>query len=275
MSEKTRVGIAGYGWVGKSMHKLFPDAVVYDKLNPFYIGWQSKLSAKPQQRAIGMEDVNKTDICFICVPSPCPDKGALDTSIVEEVVKECKCPLIVVRSTVNPGDCDRWEKKYKKNIIFVPEYLGETPRHPLLDEKAIPFIIIGGKPENCRKLIELYTTVYNANVTIRQMTLLEAEIVKLSENRAIAFKVMQMHELYKVCEKAGVDYYKIRDAVYGDDPRFTLWFTFIFKDNLGFQSSKCLKKDVPAWVAWAKDIGYKADITALLVRKSEEYEKDR
>ena len=132
-----------------------------------------------------------------------------------------------------------------------PEFLGETPQHPLLDEKATPFIIMGGKTEDCRKLIELYTTVYNANVTIRQMTALEAEIVKLSENRAIAFKVSQCQELYDACEKNGVDYYKIRDAVYGDDPRFNLWWTFIFPGKRGF-NSKCIPKDIYAWNAWGK-----------------------
>jgi len=253
----TKVGIIGSaGWVGKSMKNLFPEAICYDKNNPECIAWQTSLlgaDGKPkiEQRAIDMRDINTCSIAFICVPSPCPDKGALDTSIVEEVVKECKCPLIVMRSTVNPGTCDYLSAKYKKNIVMVPEYVGETPRHPLLDEKQTPFIIMGGKPEDCRKLIELYTTVYNANVTIRQMTALEAEIVKLSENRAIAFKVSQCQELYDACEKNGVDYYKIRDAVYGDDPRFNLWWTFIFPGKRGF-NSKCIPKDIYAWNAWGK-----------------------
>src|SRR5690606_19949880 len=122
-----------------------------------------------------------------------------------------------------PGDCDKWDG-YGKNIVFEPEFLGETPNHPLLDESKTNFKIIGGRPENRKKLIELYTSVYNANITIRQTTLLEAEVIKLSENRAIAWKVMQCHELYLACQKAGIDYYTIRDAVYGDDPRFNLWF---------------------------------------------------
>jgi len=50
-------------------------------------------------------------------------------------------------------------------------------------------------------------------VTIRQVSLEEAEVVKLSENRAIAFKVAQCQELYDACEAAEVDYYTIRDVV--------------------------------------------------------------
>jgi UDPglucose 6-dehydrogenase len=101
-----------------------------------------------------------------------------------------------------PGTCDKLEKETGKSIVFQPEYLGETVNHPMTDQKARPFIIIGGKPENRRKVIELYQKCYNANVTIRQTTNYEAEIIKMTENRAIAFKVAQCQELYDVCQTA-------------------------------------------------------------------------
>ena len=151
-----------------------------------------------------------------------------------------------------------------------PEYLGETPNHPMLDPKTRQFLIIGGAPEDRRKLIELYQTVYNANITIRQVSLLEAEIIKLTENRAIAFKVAQAQELYDVCKKAGVDYYTIRDSVYGDDPRFNLWWTFVFPDKRGF-NSKCIPKDIYAWCSWAESVGYKPDITRAILERNKKW----
>jgi UDP-glucose 6-dehydrogenase len=244
--------IGATGWVGKSMVKLFPDAYQYT----------SKIGTK--------DEVNKRDVAFICVPTPF-DGYKLDITIIEEIMKWITCPLIVIRSTVNPGDCDRWQIKYSKKIIHQAEYLGETPNHPLLDEKKMPFIILGGEPNYRREIINLYTTVYNANIKIREVSLLESEVIKLSENRAIAFKMMQCQELFDVCEKAGVNYYTIREAVYGDDPRFNLWFSFIYKSKRGFNNSKCLAKDVPAWCAWAESVGYKPDLTRLLVTKSNDY----
>lgn len=228
--------VIGKGWVGKSMLELFPKSVVYDE--PLAEGTRS--------------NVNKCDVAFICVPTPNTGKGALDTSIVESVVAWCQSELLVIRSTVNPGDCDRWTNKYGKRIVFQPEYLGETPAHPMLHPVGRQFMIIGGEPQDRRQLIELYTMVYNANTNIRQVSLLEAEIIKLSENRAIAFKVAQCQELYDACEKAGVDYYTVRDAVYGDDPRMNLWWTFVYPGARGF-NSKCIPKDVYAWAAWAED----------------------
>jgi len=244
------------GWVGKAMRELFPDAMLVDP-------------------SLELSQNLPTDVSFVCVPTPNRKDGSLDISIVEEVVKDCTSHLIVIRSTVQPGTCDYLEKKYKKNIVMQPEYLGETVAHPLLDETQRKFLIIGGKPENRRKLIELYQSVYNANISIRQVSNLEAEVIKLSENRAIMFKVMQCQELYDACEKNGVDYYTIRDAVYGDDPRFNLWFTFVYPDKRGANSSKCLKKDVPAWWAWAKQNGYNPKITKALIERSNEYEKNQ
>ena len=253
-----KITILGKGWVGKAMKQLFPEAYVYSP------------SLEKEGKAT-KEEANKADIAFIAVPTPL-EYGRLNTLMVEECVKWLETPLIVVRSTVNPGDCDAWTKKYGKRIIMQPEYLGETPNHPLLDQKKTPFVIIGGAPEDRRILIELYTTAYNANITIRQVSRYEAEIIKLAENRAIAFKVMQAQELYDICQKAGVDYYEIRDAVYGDDPRFNLWWTFIYPNKRGFNSSKCLRKDVPAFCTWATSIGATPEVTQALVKRSNDYE---
>lgn len=234
------VKIYGFGWVGKAMHSLFPDAVIHD----------------PEQ---GYAHYERADMAFVAVPTPNVGKGKLDTSIVEEVVKTAQEPLLIIRSTVNPGDCDRFEKEYGKNIVFMPEYLGETVAHPLIDKKSNDFLIIGGRPENRRKAIELFQSVYNASVSIRQVTLLEAEVIKLSENRAIAWKVLQAQELYDACQRNGVDYYTIREGVYGDDPRFNRWFTFIYPEARG-ANSKCIPKDVYAWAAWAKEYGPTDDL---------------
>lgn len=256
--KKQTVTIIGKGWVGQYMKKLFPDAYVYSN------GKSGEVGTK--------EEANKSDVAFICVPTPNVDggEGKLDMTYVEEAVKWCKCDLLVIRSTVNPGTCNYLTVRYNKKIVMQPEYLGETPSHPMYDPKTRQFMVIGGELANRRQLIELYATVYNANTNIRQVTLYEAEVIKLSENRAIAFKVAECQELYDVCQETGVDYYTIRDAVYGDDPRFNLWWTFIYPNARGFQS-KCIPKDVYAWAAWAESAGYSPDITRGILSKNKSW----
>lgn len=253
----TKVSIIGAGWVGKAVQSLFPDAYIYTE----------KIGTK--------EEANKSDVAFICVPTPYTIdsrglEGKLNTSIVEECVSWLECPLIVIRSTVNPGTTDSLSCQFGKHIVVQPEYLGETPQHPLLDQKSSPFLVIGGKADDRRKLIDLYTTVYNANIKIRQVTAREAEIIKLCENRAVAFKVAGCQELYDACEKAGIDYYTIRDAVYGDDPRFNLWWTFIYPDKRGF-NSKCIPKDVYAWCAWAESWYSNTELTRALLERNKKW----
>ncbi len=240
------------------MHTLFPSAVIYDinKIKGI------KLATKAQ--------VNKCDVAFICVPTPVMGEGKLDTTTVAECVSWLNTPLIVIRSTINPGDSQSFEEVFGKTVVVQPEYLGETVNHPMTDQKTRPFMIIGGHWKDRKKLIELYTTVYNANISITQVNGYAAEIIKLTENRAIAYKVAQCQELYDVCEKAGIDYYTIRDAVYGDDPRFNLWWTFVYPDNRGM-NSKCIPKDVYAWCAFAESIGYEPKLTRALLEKNKEW----
>lgn len=247
--------IGSTGWVGKAMMSLFPDACEYSR----HVGVK--------------EEVNKRDIAFICVPTPLDtNTGKLDVSRITEILSWCTCRYKVIRSTVNPGDCDRWQDRFGCTLLHQPEYLGETPNHPLLNQKANQFMIIGGRPSARRVLINLYATVYNASIKIRQVTLLESEFIKLSENRAIAFKMMQCQELYDVCEKAGIDYYTVREAVYGDDPRFNRWFTFVYPDKRGFNNSKCLRKDVPAWATYAESVSAEANLTQALIEQSNRYQ---
>lgn len=269
-----KVGIIGYGWVGKAMKQLFPQAIVYTE----HLFIDEEGNRTEYHHVEGMSEqfqkkINECDVVFICVPTPVINEGRLDTDIVERSIWWCTAPLLVIRSTVNPGDCDGWLAKYPgKRIVMQPEYLGETPGHPMLDQKTRNFLVIGGYPNDRRALIDLYTTVYNANTTIREVTHKEAEIIKLTENRAIFYKSMQCQELYDVCEAAGVNYYTIRDAVYGDDPRFNLWWTFIYTWRRGVVS-KCIPKDVYAWAAWAESVGYNPRITRELLEKNKEYIK--
>lgn len=249
------VKIYGLGWVGRSMKEMFPDAIIDDPI-------------------LGLNSQEICDVAFVCVPTPVKEDGFLDVSIVESVVKRAEEPLIVIRSTVMPGTTDRLAKETGKHLVFQPEYIGETTAHVLGNQKHRQFMIIGGNEQDVEKTIEVYQQVYNASVSIRQTTAYEAEVIKLSENRAIMFKVMQCQELYDVCKSAGVNYNTIREAVYSDDPRFNLWFTFVYPEKRGCLTS-CLPKDIYGWAAWAESVGYTPNLTKTLLEENHKYIKDR
>jgi len=249
------VGIIGYGVIGQAVSNMFEDKVKLRIYDP---------SIENVNRESDKQKINECDIAFVCVPTPHDKYKGLDMSIIESVIKDFTPKIFVICSALQPGTADRLIKKYNKKIVVQPEYFGETANHPLTDLSQQQFLILGGENDDVNEIIKLYQRVYNANVKIRKVTALEAEVIKLSENRAIAYKVAQCQELYDACESSGVDYETIRQSVYGDDPRFNLWWTFIYEEDRGF-NSKCIPKDVYGWHKWAKDSGAEPELTKELL----------
>lgn len=237
-----RTAIVGFGFVGKAMGNLFPDALIYDPYANIFPTYSR-------------DDINQQDVAFVCVPTNQKEDGSCDTSIVEETVDWLKTPLIIIRSTVKPGTTERLIQKYPdKQIVFVPEYVGETVAHPLLDESERTFLILGGRREASLAAYYLFQTVYNASVRVFFMTPTEAEIVKYMENTAIATMVTLVNEFYNICEVFGVDYEVVREGFLAD-PRMSRYFTFVYPNKRGFDG-KCLPKDLNAIVRASSEKGY-------------------
>ncbi|MEX2007372.1 MAG: hypothetical protein WD992_01225 [Candidatus Levyibacteriota bacterium] len=266
MKIKSKVAIIGYGVVGKAMYALFPEALVLSSSKNPFLGKNGK--------ALTYDDINKSEVAFICVPTPTDKDGNCDTSIVEEVVSKLKTPLIIIRSTVEPGTTDRLKKKYKKRIVFCPEYVGETVAHPLSDESIQQFIILGGDREDTNKAIEIFQQVYNASLKIRQLTAMEAEMTKYLENRHIAFTVAECNEAYDLCQKLGVDYNNVREAVFQDDPRMSPYWTFVYPNDRGFET-KCIPKDIYAIVSYARRVGIPMIITEAILKENEKWREKK
>ncbi|MCX6797270.1 MAG: hypothetical protein NTX98_02210, partial [Candidatus Doudnabacteria bacterium] len=138
-----KIAIIGYGFVGKVMFKLFPEAKIYD---PGYPGI-----------SLTKDEINKCDVSFVCVPTNMLTDGSCDVSAVEQTLEWLNTPLVIVRSTITPGTTDRLQKLYpEKHIVFQPEYAGETIAHPMFDEALATFLIFGGVQKDCSKAVEVY-----------------------------------------------------------------------------------------------------------------------
>ena len=182
-----RIGIIGYGHVGTAMGDLFKNAIVYDKY-----------------KNIGtVEDINKCDVAFVCVPTPMMANGACDTTAVEEVISWCECETIILRSTVRVGFTKEMSEKYNKEIVFQPEYYGETVAHPFANLSDRNWLTFGGTKEGINNAIKAYQTVINSNVRIYQCSSEEAEMAKYMENAYLATKVIFCNVMYDVCKKMG------------------------------------------------------------------------
>lgn len=232
-----RIGIVGYGVVGKSQHRLFPDAVTFDVDSP------------EEDR----DAINACEFVFLCVPTPTGEGGRCDTSIVERCVDWITAPYIVVRSTVAPGTTRRLREETGKRIVFQPEYIGETAAHPLADVRARGFIILGGQREDCSAVATLYSKYYHSEVRFYLTDSDTAEVAKYMENSFYAVKVTFCNEFFDIAAAHGVDYNELRE-IWLADPRISRDHTFVYADSRGF-SGKCLPKDVSAIIHSSRGYG--------------------
>ena len=71
-----------------------------------------------------INSITNCNVSFVCVPTPRGEDGSCDVSMVEEVIEWLDTDIIVIKSTVAVGTTEMLNKKYNKNIVFSPEYIG-------------------------------------------------------------------------------------------------------------------------------------------------------
>ncbi len=151
------------------------------------------------------EVLAKSEVMYIIVPTPSLDNGTFDTSYLEDVIKEllevnfcCKNKLIVITSTVLPGDTrlrliSKVRQSKRKiadiNFCYSPEFiaLGSV----LYDLKHPDFLLVGEDfPNAADKHVEVMMTIIkNKNIPVRKMSIESAEMAKISINSYITSKI--------------------------------------------------------------------------------------
>jgi UDPglucose 6-dehydrogenase len=234
MNTQNKVAIVGMGAVGKSMLKIFPDAVQFDE--PLKIGSRKK--------------VNDCDLAVVCVPTPTGEDGRCNTKIVESVVEWIQCPLILIKSAVEPRTTDKLREKYDKHIVVSPEYIGESayyiPDRFLAKDDPLKheFLILGGTDEDCVAVADIFAPRVGPVTRIRIMRAVEAELIKYAENAFFAVKVSYANELRELCDAMGANWHRVREG-WIDDPRIGAMHTAVFPRHRGFDG-KCYPKDTLA-----------------------------
>jgi len=268
---KKTVGIIGYGYVGKSMARLFPDAKIYDKFQPEYNSSRHK------------EDVNKCDLAIVCVPTPMKKNFSCDTSIVEDVVNWLETPLILIKSTVPPGTTLLLRTKMNKSVCFSPEYVGEggyfIPEwlypHPVKVETHT-FLIVGGDKKDTSEIVDIFQEKLGPTKKYIQTDSTTAELTKYMENIWGATKVTFSNEFYSIAEAFGVDYNELRE-LFLLDSRTEPMHTSVFPNKRGF-AGKCYPKDLHALIEAVREKGYTSlllqEVVDTNIRLRKEHEPD-
>jgi nucleotide sugar dehydrogenase len=258
-----KIGIIGYGYVGKAMAALFEthyDVEIYD---PGIKEYSDK------------DKVNACDIGVICVPTPMGEDNQCDTGLIWGTMEWLETPVVLLKSTSSIGTTDALNAKYDGRVVFSPEFVGESTHYTAskftTDVKETPFFIFGGEREATNKMIDLYMPITGPSKMYRQTTAREAELTKYMVNSFLAMKVAFCYEMDQVCKSMGSDYNEVRD-LWLLDPRVTTSHTGVMETNFepyGMPPpegvSKCFPKDVNGLVQCAKAGGYDAKLLAEVV----------
>lgn len=244
-----KIGVVGYGYVGKAIFEYFKDrhnTIYYD---PFVDGSCSK------------EEINNCDYVFVCVFTPSKENGECDTSIVTEVIEWIEAPLICIKSTVNIGYTDMIKEKTGKRIVFSPEYIGESTYDTGYfnfnkSMKNHSFFTIGGDKNDTKEFVDLYSEISGPTKVYKQTDAKTAEIAKYMENGFFSVKTVFCYEMNEICKAFDCDYNEVREA-WLLDPRMGSSHTCVFKSKNEPYDGKCLPKDIAALVQSSNDKNYK------------------
>ncbi|MGC1829585.1 MAG: hypothetical protein WA405_01230 [Candidatus Acidiferrales bacterium] len=234
-----RIGLVGYGTVGRSLEELFRrsemnDLTIFDKNMP-------GLSSDDHKRA-----VNKCELAFVAVPTPPASDGlSADLSAVSEVVDWLNVP-ICIRSTIPPGSTQALVAATSKMIAFCPEYVGESPDHPWRKADDCGFLIVGGNAIVRDLVVRAYQTVVSNHFPFYQTDSTTAELCKYMENCFLAMKVAFVNQFYDIAQCLDVDFEQLR-SLWLLDSRIGESHTRVTPAR-GF-GGKCLPKDLGAIIA--------------------------
>jgi len=190
-----KIGIIGYGFVGKALASSFNNKVNLLCIDP-----------KVGNDIVDLSKFNP-DIIFVCVPTPMIDDGNQDLTILKNVVNDlnekCSDKLVVIKSSVTPNHIKDLARSIKR-FVYNPEFLREKSASEDFINSSL--IIFGGDIKHCKELGRFYnnyTKCLHKEYTYTDA--ISASLVKYSINSYLATKVTFFNELNTIFEKSGTN----------------------------------------------------------------------
>lgn len=267
-----KIGIMGVGMVGSALKnyfekkgkKLGEDLFLYD----------------PAKGFDSVEELNKADIIFVCVPTPYlkDGKGLALSSSAQLTASESKGPAlshssgegfdlsyiedafskiegekaVVIKSTVLPGTTEKIQAKYPNlKVLFNPEFLTEITAE---QDMNYPDRQIIGYTEKSFTVAKDIMMLLPLAPFERIMPATEAEMVKYFGNNWFSVKVAFANQMFDVCSKIGADYDTVMEAASADKRIGPSHLVVWHKGYRGY-GGRCLPKDIRAFIQLADSLG--------------------
>ena len=189
-----KLGIIGYGFVGKAMHTTFEHNSELTIVDPRYTDYT-------------VSDLKDKDLVFICLPAPTLDDGTVDTTLIVDAMQLLSGikynGIVVVKSTLPPTDVQTLYDVFmhEPNLlryVYSPEFLRETSWEK--DAVNPERIVLAGNFTDCKQVEEWYNNHSHVPRHTRFMLAdyKEAALLKYAANAFLATKVVFMNQLQQL-----------------------------------------------------------------------------
>jgi UDPglucose 6-dehydrogenase len=222
-----RVGVIGLGHLGAPLFKALKrhhEAVSsYDKY----------------KESDEWEDILKTDIVFICVPTNSGESGRLDMSIVESVMDKLAEDgyegTVVIKSTLGLGFIEGYLKRTDLRIVVYPDWLREATAFQ--DTLEPDLTVIGGPEELVDETLEACSWIDKESANVVEPG--EAVLIKLAANALATTKISFANQIMMIAENHKIDADAVMKVLM-KDPRTSPLYLKPGREYSGY----CLPKDV-------------------------------
>jgi UDPglucose 6-dehydrogenase len=163
-------------------------------------------------------------------------------------------PIIVVVSTVLPGDCNALSLVTGHRIVYSPEFV--RLGHVKEDMATPDFILIGADDEHVGREVERVTRSFTETATRHHIVpVIEAELAKIALNTFVTTKISYANMIGEMAEQLGADAERVCYVI-GSDHRIGN----AYLRPGGAYRGPCFPRDNRALAALASRLGTTADL---------------
>jgi len=273
----------GFRTLGVDINPAFVDAINAGRAPVYEPRLQELISASHERLSATMnyaDAVRESDVTFLIVPTPSREDGHFSDHLLRDALTQLarafgkqRKPyhLFVITSTVSPGTTEEnliplieamSGKKLSIDfgVCYTPEFvaLGSV----INDSLNPDMVLIGESDRRAGDGVEhIYAQVCENKPYIARMSIISAEVMKLSLNSYVTMKISFANTLASLCERIpGADVDAITNAL-GADKRISPYY---LKGGLSF-GGPCFPRDNRAFAAFAGKYGAQS----LLARATE------
>jgi len=218
-----KLGIAGYGFVGKAYHELLKDKYEI-------------VISDPADKRYNHPLPNDVDAVIVCVSTPARENGSCEMGNVYDVVDRAPDVPILIKSTISVEGWEILVEQFPNKMLnFSPEFL--RAESAVQDLKDMNKLLIGGNSCN------FWIKVFGIDAEIADPK--ELILAKYARNSFLALKVSFFNQMYDLCKQLDIEYDAVAHYT-GMDDRIGSSHTKV-TDDRGF-GGHCFPKDLLAIV---------------------------